>query len=115
LSALEPLFNEAGLTLQTTQKNRIVLCKLVEGTPSCNAIMEDYIFLGATDSMNDEISERMIKCITRFISEAASDDDPQEVNSDNMRSWQDGKRTYGKIFVMNEDVNSVVQEYADAL
>jgi len=104
LYALEDNFNSVGLTLQTTTKNRMVLCKIKNNRPYCKEFMDDYIFIGTADE-DKELSKRAIECVIEFIMNAASDK-PAKLK-DKQRNWQDGISMYGKIIVVNEDVEAV--------
>lgn len=107
LYAMEDRFNEVGLTLQLTTKDRIVLCKIVNNKPCYNEPIEDYIFLGRISDKEQELSDRMISCITNFVINAAGE--PSEI-VDEQRVWQDGVRLYGQILVVNEDIKAIAQE-----
>lgn len=109
LYALEKEFNEIGLTLQTTSKNRMVLCKIRNGRPFCESFQDDYIFIGYADE-DKELSRRAIDCIAEFVSGAASE--PAELKSE-PRSWQNTNRFYGKIILVNEEVNAVANLLVD--
>ena len=105
LHCLEELLNKVGLTLQTTTKNRMILCKIVDSKPCCDNVVDDFVFVGS-DNKEGEISERMLDCIENFIVNAATG--PATILG-TQRKWQHGARTYGKIIVVNEDVNSIAQ------
>jgi len=103
LYALEEDFNKVGLTLQTTSRNRTVLCKIKDGKPLCKNYPDDYIFIGYIDE-DKELSRRVLDCIVEFVSNASSE--PAKVK-DEPRSWQNTNCLYGKVVLVNEDVNSV--------
>lgn len=104
LYALEDNFNKVSLTLQTTTKNRMVLCKIKNNKPYCKEFMDDYIFIGVAEE-DRELSKRAIECISEFIMNAASEK-PAKIKKE-QRKWQDGISMYGKIIVVNEDVKSI--------
>jgi len=103
LHALEEDFNENGLSLQVTTKNRMILCKIKDNRPFCQEFMEDYIFVGISHE-DRELSRRAIDCIMEFVEKAASES--SEIK-DNIPSWQNDTMLYGKVIVVNEDVESV--------
>lgn len=103
LYALEENFNDIGLTLQTTTKNRMILCKIKDGKPYCKKFMDDYIFIGVAEE-DKELSKRAIECVSEFVLNAASK--PAKIKQE-QRPWQDGISMYGKIIVVNEDVEAV--------
>ncbi|MBD3408531.1 MAG: hypothetical protein GF411_20575 [Candidatus Lokiarchaeota archaeon] len=104
LFALENNFNKVGLTLQTTTKNRMILCKIKNSRPYCKEFMDDYIFVGSADE-DRELSKRAVECIIEFVMNAASDK-PAKIK-DEQRNWQDGISLYGKVILVNEDVEAV--------
>lgn len=104
LFALEDNFNTVGLTLQTTTKNRMILCKIKNNKPYCKKFMDDYVFIGVADE-DKELSKRAIECVMEFVMNAASSK-PAKLKQE-QRSWQDGINMYGKIIVANEDVEAV--------
>lgn len=106
LYALEENFNKVGLTLQTTTKQRMVLCKIKNNKPFCKKIMDDYIFIGVADE-DRELSSRAIDCIVEFVMNAAGK--PAKLKN-KQRKWQDGISMYGKIIVVNEDVDAVAHD-----
>ena len=103
LHVLEEEFNKCGLSLQTTTKNRMVLCKIKKNKPHCKEFMKDYIFIGTAEE-DRELSKRAIECIMEFVERAASD--PSEVKHETPK-WQDGISLYGKVILVNEDVEAV--------
>jgi hypothetical protein len=103
LYALEENFNRVGLTLQTTTKNRMVLCKIQNSKPYCKKFMDDYTFLGVAEE-DKELSKRAIECIIEFVMGAASK--PAKLKKE-QRKWQDDISIYGKIIVVNEDIEAV--------
>lgn len=108
LYALEPEFNKVGLTIQTSSKNRTVLCKLIDGKPITESIIDDYIFIGTLDGSSTELSERAIEKVSDFI--RASAGPPSKVQNI-ARTWRDGLRMYAAdIEIVNEDINKVAGE-----
>lgn len=103
--ALEEDFNKAGLTIQTTANNRIILCKLNNGKPIANSIVEDYIFVGSLDTSINELSDRAVMKISDFVRTNASFADTVR---NIPRVWRNGLKMYeSTIPIMNEDVNSI--------
>lgn len=103
--ALEEDFNKAGLTIQTTANNRIILCKLNNGKPIANSIVEDYIFVGSLDTSINELSDRAVMKISDFVRTNASFADTVR---NIPRVWRNGLKMYeSSISIMNEDVNSI--------
>jgi len=105
---LESRFNEVGLSIQITTKNRMILCKIVNGKPHCKDVVDDYIFIGSLRDRDVEISERMLDCIVNFVTNAASSE-PAEI-VDAPRKWQDGVRLYGRVLSVNEEINRIAQD-----
>ena len=103
--AMEKDFNKIGLTLQPTTKDRVVLCRLVEGQPSAQEIGEDYMFLASQAERGISLTERHVRIISDFCINCASK--PSLVEGPPRRKWMQGLATYGKIVVVNEDVQHI--------
>ncbi|MDP1710858.1 MAG: hypothetical protein Q8K86_00170 [Candidatus Nanopelagicaceae bacterium] len=105
LYALEEEFNKAGLTVQATPKNRMILCKLRNGRPLAESVVDDYIFIGGLDGMSNEPSDRTVSKISDFVrTNAGSAGKVQNC----ARVWRNGLRMYeATISVMNEDVQHI--------
>lgn len=61
-----------GLTIRDTNGGRMILCRMEEGRPIADKIVDDYIFVGAKDCLDEEISSRAMEVITDFIHSNAS-------------------------------------------
>lgn len=107
LYALEEDFNKVGLTIQTTSKNRMILCKLRKGKPLAEKVIDDFIFIGTLDNPTRELSENMAEKISDFVRNNQSK--PDKVK-DLARVWRNGLRMYEDIVVVNEDVNFVADQ-----
>lgn len=106
LYALEEEFNDAGLTIQTTSQNRVILCKLVNGKPKADKVIDDYIFVGSLDTSTNEISDRAAQKIVDFVNNAKGKKDKVKNIA---RVWRDGLRMYeSSIAIMHEDVQLIV-------
>lgn len=102
LYAMEEGFNSVGLTIQTTSKNRMVLCKIENNKPKATEVGVDYIFIGGMDK-SEEYSERVEQKIIDFIMNNASR--KTEIKND-ARVWRNGLRMYNStIAVESEDIN----------
>lgn len=109
LYALEEWFNKVGLTVQTTSRNRLILCRLdKEGKVISDSVIDDYIFVGNLDELGKELSDRATQKISDFVRNHAGG--PGKV-LDKARVWRNGLRMYEDIIIVNEDV----QEIADKL
>jgi hypothetical protein len=117
-------FNRLGLAIKETVGNRRILCRLEEGKPQTEDINRDYIFIGAKDKMDLDISERTMEVIRQFITENIGE--PQLVVDDD-QSYSNNMALYGKPIqlynetyleesqqikhmgsVMNEDLNAEI-------
>jgi len=106
--ALEEEFNKAGLTVQTTSNNRVILCKLQEGRPVANNVVDDYIFIGSLDAAINELTDRAVMKMCDFVRTNASMADKVRNTA---RVWRNGLKMYeSTITIMNEDKHA-----ADAL
>jgi len=104
LYALEEEFNKVGLTIQTTSKNRMILCKLRKGRPLAEKVVDDYIFIGTLDNPTREITEKVAEKISDFVRNNQGKSDKVK---DLARVWRNGLKMYEDIVVVNEDVNYV--------
>lgn len=100
---LEDDFNKVGLTIQTTSKNRIVLCKLRDGKVISDKPIDDYIFLRGLDVAAEEVTDRALSKIVTFINNAAGG--PDKVKNVG-RKWQDGLRMYEQTISIMHDSTS---------
>lgn len=108
LYALEESFNNCGLTIQTTSLNRMILCKLIDGKPVTESVVDDYIFVGGLNDMSREITERAVIKICDFVRTCSGKANKVENVA---RVWRNGLRMYeSTISIMNEDVNEVAGE-----
>jgi hypothetical protein len=100
LYALEESFNRCGLTIQTTSRNRMILCKLRDGRPVSESVVDDYIFIGGIEDMSREISNRASEKISDFVRTNAG----AAGKVQNMaRVWRNGLRMYDSVSIVNED------------
>ncbi len=105
LYGLEDDFNKIGLTVQTTQKNRVILCKIVNGKIKADKIIEDFIFIGSIEKADHELSESITEKIIDFVLNTKG----KKSKIENIaRAWRNGLRMYDStIVVTNEDVQYV--------
>ena len=107
LYALEESFNKCGLTIQTTSRNRMILCKLREGRPLSESVIDDYIFVGGIDINTNEISDRAAEKICDFVRTAHGTADTVKNVA---RVWRNGIRMYESVSIVNEDQQQVAGE-----
>jgi hypothetical protein len=101
LYELKEDFNSIGLAIRETAGNRKILCRLEEGVPITQKIIDDYIFVGSKQAMDEEIGDRAQEVILHFISNNASK--PQVV-VDDTQSYSKNMALYGHpIRIYNED------------
>jgi hypothetical protein len=92
-------FNSIGLAVRETAGNRKILCRLEEGKPITDKIIDDYIFVGSKNTMDEEIGTRAQEVILHFISQHASK--PQVVVDDN-QSYSRDVALYGRPIRIDE-------------
>ena len=109
LYSLEEEFNKIGLTLQRTEQNWIILCRIDESRPKAKKVLEDYIFLSTLDNKSGDITEQTIRCLVEFIKRTASK--PAAVVDPNPgRNWRSAHGLYGgAIPIVNEGVDRITQ------
>jgi len=97
---LEDDFNKVGLTIQTTSKNRVILCKIKSGKPISGRPIDDYIFIKGLDNATEEVSPSAAEKIIAFVQNAKGQ--PGTIKNV-ARKWQDGLRMYEQtIAIMHE-------------
>ncbi len=108
LYSLEEDFNRVGLTVQATSRNQMILCKLINGSPVTENVIDDYIYIGSTNELNKELSERASEKISDFVRTNAGS--PGKVENI-ARVWRNGLRMYSsKIAIANEDIDRISGE-----
>lgn len=63
---------EHGLTIEPTTSGRMILCRIEHGKPVYESVIDDYIFLGNKEQLDEEISSRTAEVICSFIERNAS-------------------------------------------
>jgi hypothetical protein len=103
LYAMEGDFNRIGLTVQTTANNRMALCRIKNGKPVANHIIDDYVFIGSLNTSTNEISENAATKIIDWVLNNAS---KKATLKNTARAWRNGLRMYeNTIAIMNEDID----------
>jgi len=109
LFAMRSNLNNVGLDIRETAGGRMVLCRLLDGEPVLENIIEDYVFLGDSHRANEEISQRSLEMIIQFIEESTSD--PQKPNKSSLPNYRDNMRLYGApLTISGESALSKAQE-----
>lgn len=91
LWCMEEDVNRVGLTIQRTHQNNMILCRVQDGTPLAERIVEDYIFVGDLGHKDSEISDKARDQIVEFIKANAGQ--PSCVKNV-ARTWRNGLRLY---------------------
>lgn len=105
LYALEEDFNKNGLSIQTTTNNKMILCKLRDGKIIAENVVDDYIFIGSTNTSTNELSDRAVIKISDFVRTNA---DKADTVKDMARVWRNGLRVYeSAVKIVNEDINII--------
>lgn len=108
LYALEESFNKCGMTVQTTSRNRMILCRLVSGRPISENIVDDYIFIGSLDELSRELTDRSSEKICDFVRTNAG---PPSKVENIAKVWRNGLRMYeSSVRIMNEDQQQIAGE-----
>jgi hypothetical protein len=108
LYGLEEQFNKVGLTIQTTSHNRMLLCKLINGAPIIENVVDDYIFIGSLDDMNRDLTEKTAEKIMDFVRTNAG---PAGKIENMARVWRNGLRMYQTVIpIVNEDVKKIAED-----
>lgn len=111
LYAMNKDMNSVGLAIVPTTKDKMILCKIVDGKPYAQNIVDDFIFIGCISNKDEQLSDRTLNIIIDFVSNNASG--PAEL-IDAPRKWQNGVRTYGMaVPIYNEDIQYYSQVIID--
>ena len=113
LYCLEEDFNAVGMTLQPAKKDKMILCTIVEGTPTAKRIFEDYIHIGSLESGPSEVPIRLLECIKEFIVENARLPSIP-LNASRANKWQTAQNgVYGKFVVEEPSIRSILETISD--
>jgi hypothetical protein len=105
LYALEESFNKCGLTVQASSNSRMILCKLRDGKPITEHVIDDYLFIGSIGEKAKELTDRVVEKVCDFVRTNAGK--PSRVENV-ARVWRNGLRMYeSTIRIMNEDVQEI--------
>lgn len=110
LYCLEKKFNNVGMTIKSTAKDNMILCKIVDGKPYAEEIIDDFIFIGCLENKNDPLNDRLIDCLIDFVINNASA--PAKIKSDRPK-WKHDSNMYGKINLVHEEVQKISQAIID--
>ena len=101
-------FEKVGLTIHDTSGGRKVLCRIEEGKPIVNNIVDDYIFMGTSANLDEEVSKRALEVILYFLENKAGE---PRVVLDNSQSYSKDMSLYGKpLKIYAEDASYRNQE-----
>ena len=101
-------FEKVGLTLHDTAGGRKVLCRIEEGQPVVKNIVDDYIFMGSSSNLDEEISNRALEVILYFLENKASE---PKIVMDSSQSYSKDMKLYGEpLKIYAEDANFRSQE-----
>lgn len=93
---------KAGITIQPTNGDKMIMCRLEGDRPVTDHIVDDYIFIGHKNILDHEIPARLLECVVEFVTRHKL---VKEVHPD----WQKNHSTYG-VFINNEQTMNTVQE-----
>lgn len=96
---LEEDLNKIGLTIRENN-NKILLCKIKNEEVNLR-IFEDYIPITSIKNQNNCISNRMAKCIVKFIEKAKNESANVIKNTD--KKWVNGASFYGNAIGIVQD------------
>ena len=107
LYALKEEFNDIGLAIAETNSRRVILCRLEDGRPKADKIIDDFIFIGWVDSPDKELAESAKSLVLEFVRDRASGERPVIDASPEL----DQACFYGRsIAIDNEGASSTMQE-----
>ena len=113
LYCLEEDFNAVGMTLQPAKKDKMILCTIIEGTPTARRIFEDYIHIGSLENGPNEVPLRLLECIKEFVSENARLPSIP-LNASRASNWQTSQNSvYGKFVAEEPAIRSILETIKD--
>jgi len=95
LFTMEEEFNKIGLTIVPTASHKVILCKIKDNKPSATKIFEDFMFIGSHKNPDNELSSRLVECISNFISKAAG---TPTIIEKSKKTWLQSLAMYGEAF-----------------
>jgi len=106
LYSISEEFSKHGLALVETNGGNYLLCRVENGQPIAENIIDDYIFAGSSKVINDRIPADLKECIIKFVEENRSGEAVKQVPR---RSWTANTSVFGPpLFVKNEDMQQVM-------
>lgn len=103
--ALKSLFEQNGMVIMRSVNGTRALCKLKNGTPKCDRIFEDFIFIEGSD--DKVITDKEIHLMIEFVSSA----DPSEIARPEIKSYKKNHSLYGKVVaIFNEEKKKARQD-----
>ncbi len=104
---LDKLFESNGMAVATTINGNTILCRLEEGRPCADNLIDDYIFIeGKNDEKIDKNSREVLKY---FVSANAG----TQRTAPSMPSYQDNYRLYGKPISIKSEPKKIEEQYID--
>ena len=94
LIAMEGDLNEIGLTIHHIGANKLIICRIENQQPKASEVLEDFMLIGELNSQLQEVTPRLIECLTSFIIKAAGA--PSKIVT-SQKSYQHGPILYGAI------------------
>ena len=90
-----------GLAIKSTTAGRKMLCRVDEGQPTSQKIIDDYVFIGGDNNIDEEISPRKLDLISQFIANNATH---YRNRPEQRHNYKTDTLIYGKpVFVNNEE------------
>lgn len=103
--ALKSLFEQNGMVIMQSVSGTRALCKLKNGTPKCDRIFEDFIFIEGSD--DKIITDKEIQIMIEFVSSA----DPKEIARPEIKSYRKNHSLYGNVVaIFNEEKKKATQD-----
>lgn len=102
-------FNKVGLTIIETSERRYVLCRVVNGEPITEDIIDDYVFVGVRDNLQEEISPRHMDIIVDFVTNNISG----PVVWKKTEHYNRGPKLYGAPIQINDEKHHAETEHVE--
>lgn len=98
---LKSEFHKIGLSIEKTGEDRFILCRMEEGSPIYESIIDDYIFVGSISQIREEIRARNLDIIVDFVETNAGV--AQTRDKPKSKDYNKNVDLYGQAIRINEE------------
>lgn len=111
LYALAEEFVQNGLAIKLTEGGRHALCRIQDGKPIHEQIVNDYIFIESANSEFDEIPQRSLDLIIQFVRQNAS----TNALADQLPTFRRNAALYGQAIRVANEEKVMAEQFVHAI